>query len=241
MNQLIADNLVKKFRNRVVLDGVSIRVDSGEIVGLLGPNGAGKTTCFYTIVGLLKPDGGNVRMNDEDIMALPIHLRSMRGLAYLPQEKSIFSDLTALENVQAVLEVRTRDSASRNKKEAMKLLHDMGVGHLAEAAASTLSGGERRRVEIARLLAMSPKFVLMDEPFAAIAPIAVSDLQKIIFALRERGIGIFITDHNVRDTLKICDRAYIMNQGRVLVEGVPDAIVADKNARSIYFGADFGM
>ena len=241
MSQLIADKLVKRFRDRIVLDDVSIRVDSGEIVGLLGPNGAGKTTCFYTIVGLLKPNGGRVRMGEEDILSLPIHQRSRRGLAYLPQEKSIFSDLTAIENVQAVLEVRGGGSAGHNRKEATKLLHDMGVGHLADSAAATLSGGERRRVEIARLLAMSPKFVLMDEPFAAIAPIAVSDLQKIIFSLRARGIGIFITDHNVRDTLKICDRAYIMDQGRVLVEGAPEAIIADEKARNIYLGADFGM
>lgn len=239
MNELVAARLTKKFRDRTVLDGVSIRVGSGEIVGLLGPNGAGKTTCFYTIVGLLKPDDGDIQMNGDNIIPLPIHRRATMGLAYLPQEKSVFSDLTALENVQAVLEIR--GGGDDNNKKAKKLLRDMGVAHLANNNAGTLSGGERRRVEIARLLAMSPKFVLMDEPFAAIAPIAVNDLQKIIFSLRARGIGIFITDHNVRDTLKICDRAYIMDQGKVLVEGAPDVIVADKSAKTIYFGDNFGI
>lgn len=242
---LSAKNLRKKFGGKTVLDDISISVSPGEIVGLLGPNGAGKTTCFHIIIGLLRPDGGIVHMNGEDISALPIHRRGRRGLAYLPQEKSIFADLTAAENVEAILELNGGNGGGGGRKEnrqtALKLLHDMGVEHLANAAADTLSGGERRRVEIARLLAMRPAFVLMDEPFAAIAPIAVKDFQQIIFSLRARGIGIFVTDHNVRETLQICDRAYILDGGRTLVEGRPADIIADETARRVYLGADFGM
>lgn len=236
---LSAEHLGKRFRGKTVLADVSMQVRSGEIVGLFGPNGSGKTTCFYIIVGLLRADSGHVRLNDTDISHMPIHKRARLGIAYLPQEKSIFSDLTALENVQAILEIGTRQSAEQNRKTAMNLLNDMGVGHLADAEAVTLSGGEQRRVEIARLLTLQPSFVLMDEPFSALSPVAVDELQQIILALRRRGIGIFITDHNFRETLEICDRAYILYEQHVLMEGDAQAIREDKKVQEIYSGNTF--
>lgn len=238
-NTLAANHLAKQFRGKTVLDDVSIHINAGEIVGLFGPNGAGKTTCFYLIVGLLAAERGDIRINDEKISHLPIHQRARRGIAYLPQDKSIFTDLTALENVQAILEISGRASAESNRKTAMQLLHEMGVDHLADSAAQVLSGGERRRVEIARLLALEPLFVLMDEPFAALAPVAVRELQQIILSLRARGIGIFITDHNFRETLQICDRAYILHDKRVLMHGTPQEIKDSEAVQEVYAGDTF--
>ncbi len=237
---LLAEGLVKRYGGREVLGDVSIRVSEGEVVGLLGPNGAGKTTCFYAIAGIIRPDRGRVRIGGEDILSLPMHERALRGLSYLPQESSIFAGLTALENVVAILEIRGGRGAEARKR-ALGLLEEMGVGHLAESSAPSLSGGERRRVEIARLLATDPRFLLMDEPFAAIEPIAVGDLQTMILNLRGRGIGVFVTDHNVRETLKICDRAYILDGGRVLCEGPPSRIVRDEGVRRVYLGEDFAI
>ena len=239
-NVLSAEGLAKSFRGRAALADATIRVRGGEIVGLLGPNGAGKTTCFCLVMGLTKPDRGRVNLNRADISALPMHKRARLGLSYLPQESSVFSGLSALDNVLAALEIRgQRGEAARARAEA--LLEEMGVRRLRDSPAASLSGGERRRVEIARLLAVEPMFVLMDEPFAAIEPIAVKDLQDIIFGLRKRGIGVFITDHNVRETLRICDRAYILHEGRVLAEGDPAEIVANPAARRIYLGEDFAV
>lgn len=230
----------KRYGARAVLDDVSICVEKGEVVGLLGANGAGKTTCFYAIAGIIRPDRGRVEIDGEDISSLPMHKRARRGLSYLPQESSIFGGLTAAENVMAILEIRgIRGGKARGR--ALELLEEMGIGHIAQSPAAGLSGGERRRVEIARLLATNPRFLLMDEPFAAIEPIAVGDLQTMILNLRGRGIGVFITDHNVRETLKICDRAYILDGGRVLSEGAPRHLVADEKVRSAYLGENFAI
>ena len=238
--ELQVANLHKRYGAREVLCDVSIRVAKGEVVGLLGPNGAGKTTCFYAIAGIIRPDRGRVEIDGEDISTLPMHKRARRGLSYLPQESSIFAGLTALENVMAILEI-CGERGSGARKKALLLLEEMGVGHLAASPSAGLSGGERRRVEIARLLATSPRFLLMDEPFAAIEPIAVGDLQTMILNLRGRGIGVFVTDHNVRETLKICDRAYILNSGKVLSEGAPAYLVADGKVRSAYLGENFAI
>ncbi len=238
-NTLAAQQLTKKFNGKTVLGEVSINVNGGEVVGLFGPNGAGKTTCFYIIVGLLRADHGTILLNDENITSLPIHKRAQRGVAYLPQEKSIFTDLTAIENVQAILEINSKHSAEDNRKAALDLLGEMSIAHLAESQAATLSGGERRRVEIARLLALNPAFVLMDEPFAALSPVAVDELQKIILTLRARGIGIFITDHNFRETLEICDRAYILHNCQVLLNGPPETIKSSKIVQEVYSGDMF--
>lgn len=238
--RLQVSGVCKRYGARDVLDDVSMAVAEGEVVGLLGANGAGKTTCFYAIAGIIRPDRGRVEIDGEDISAMPMHKRARRGLSYLPQESSIFGGLTAVENVMAILEIRgIRGNGAR--KRALELLEEMGVGHLAQSSSAGLSGGERRRVEIARLLATDPRFLLMDEPFAAIEPIAVGDLQTMILSLRGRGIGVFITDHNVRETLKICDRAYILDGGRVLSEGAPQHIIADEKVRSAYLGADFAI
>lgn len=237
---LAATGLVKRYGGRAVLDEVSIRVEQSEIVGLLGPNGAGKTTCFYVIAGLIKPDRGGVVMNGTDITQFPMHRRARHGLSYLPQDSSIFQGLTVLDNVLAILEIRGLYGAAARRR-AAELLEVMGVAHLAAAGAKTLSGGERRRVEIARLLATKPSFVLMDEPFAAIAPIAVKELKDIIRQLSEQGIGIVVTDHNVREMLQLCDRAYILEEGRVLVEGAPSVVAADDAAKRAYLGRDFDI
>lgn len=240
MNNLRAEGLVKRYGGREVLRDVSIRAEQGEIVGLLGANGAGKTTCFYVIAGLVRPDSGRVMMQGEEVTHLPMHRRARLGLSYLPQDSSIFQGLTAAENVLAVLEicgVRGKQAAAR----AEELLEMMGVRHLSSSAAANLSGGERRRVEIARLLASSPSFVLMDEPFAAIAPIAVKELKDIIRGLSRQGIGIVVTDHNVREMLELCDRAYILEEGGVLTEGSPSSLAADDAARRAYLGRDFNI
>jgi lipopolysaccharide export system ATP-binding protein len=232
VSQLSAAHLRKRYKTRTVVHDVSLDVASGEVVGLLGPNGAGKTTCFYMIVGLVAADGGSID--------LAIHRRARRGLSYLPQEASIFRKLTVSENVRAILELQELDDDTlSNRLDA--LLEDLSISHLSDAPALSLSGGERRRVEIARALATRPRFILLDEPFAGVDPIAVLDIQKIIGFLKERGIGVLITDHNVRETLGICDRAYIINEGRVLASGAPGEIVYNEDVRKVYLGEHFRL
>jgi lipopolysaccharide export system ATP-binding protein len=237
---LRAERLTKTYAGRRVVDGVSLEVRAGEVVGLLGPNGAGKTTSFYMIVGLTRPDAGTVILNGEDVTPLPMYERARRGISYLPQEPSIFRKLTVEENILAILE--TLDLSPEERSERLRgLLDELGIARLAKHKAYSLSGGERRRVEITRALVISPSFMLLDEPFAGIDPIAVVDIQGIVTQLRERGIGVLITDHNVRETLGICDRAYILNDGAVLEEGVPAEIAASKRAREIYLGEKFRL
>jgi lipopolysaccharide export system ATP-binding protein len=240
MSTLAVDALNKRYKSRIVVHDVSLTVESGEVVGLLGPNGAGKTTCFYMIVGLVATDGGRIELDGKDLTRMPIHVRARLGLSYLPQEASIFRKLSVAENVQAILELQGIDSDEiANRLDAM--LEDLSISHLRDNSAVSLSGGERRRVEIARALATRPRFILLDEPFAGIDPIAVLDIQKIIGFLKERGIGVMITDHNVRETLGICDRAYIINEGRVLASGTPDEIVYNENVRKVYLGEHFRL
>jgi lipopolysaccharide export system ATP-binding protein len=232
--------LNKRYKSRIVVHDVSLAVGSGEVVGLLGPNGAGKTTCFYMIVGLVAADGGAIELDGDDLTRMPIHARARLGLSYLPQEASIFRKLSVADNVQAILELQGIDADEiANRLDA--LLEDLSISHLRDASAVSLSGGERRRVEIARALATRPRFILLDEPFAGIDPIAVLDIQKIIGFLKEREIGVMITDHNVRETLGICDRAYIINEGRVLASGTPDEIVYNENVRKVYLGEHFRL
>ena len=239
-NVLVATGLKKRYGGRQVVQDVSVQVTQGEIVGLLGPNGAGKTTCFYMIVGLVKAEGGKITLSGEDVTSHPIHKRALNGLGYLPQEASIFRDLSVEENIYSVLENRPLPKV---KKRTLleSLLHDFGLGHIRSSRGSSLSGGERRRVEIARALALEPKFILLDEPFAGVDPLAVSDIQNIIRALKSRNIGVLITDHNVRETQGIVDRAYIMNSGELLVSGTPDDIIRDERARKFYLGEEFRM
>jgi lipopolysaccharide export system ATP-binding protein len=238
--ELRAHALKKRYRSRVVVKDVSLEVRSGEVIGLLGPNGAGKTTCFYMMVGLVPMDGGELHLDDVRLTHMPMHRRARLGLSYLPQEASIFRRLTVAENVQAVLELYNDDpEVIRNKLE--DLLHDLHVAHLHSSPAVSLSGGERRRVEIARALATHPRFILLDEPFAGVDPIAVLDIQKIIGFLKARGIGVLITDHNVRETLGICDRAYIINDGSVLAYGKPEEIVHNESVRKVYLGEHFRL
>ena len=240
MSMLRALSLKKRYKSRTVVQDVSLDVSSGEVVGLLGPNGAGKTTCFYMIVGLVALDGGSIELNDTNISRMPIHRRSRMGLSYLPQEASVFRKLSVQENIQAVLELQGVNG-EEGEKRLEGLLDDLHIAHLRNAMAMSLSGGERRRVEIARALAMRPAFVLLDEPFAGVDPIAVIDIQQIIRFLKDRGIGILITDHNVRETLGICDRAYIINEGTVLASGKPDEIVYNENVRRVYLGENFRL
>lgn len=240
MKQLVAEHLQKNYKKRTVVHDVSLTVGSGEIVGLLGPNGAGKTTCFYMIVGLVIVDGGSIHLDGHDITHMPIHQRARLGLSYLPQEPSIFRKMTVADNVRAVLQLKGYDEEAV-EQHLNNLLEDLHVGHLRDASAMSLSGGERRRVEIARALAMNPRFILLDEPFAGIDPIAVLDIQKLIRFLTERGIGVLITDHNVRETLGICDRAYIINDGSVLASGHPDEIIRDETVRKVYLGENFRL
>jgi lipopolysaccharide export system ATP-binding protein len=240
MSQLRAEKLKKRYKARTVVKDVSLQVMSGEIVGLLGPNGAGKTTCFYMMVGLVALDGGDLFLDDQALTHTPIHRRARMGLSYLPQEASIFRKLTVAENIRAVLELREPDEDSiQTRLDA--LLHDLHIAHLRNSPAISLSGGERRRVEIARALATQPRFILLDEPFAGVDPIAVLDIQKIIRFLRERDIGVLITDHNVRETLGICDRAYIINDGSVLAAGKPEEIVYNESVRKVYLGEHFRL
>jgi lipopolysaccharide export system ATP-binding protein len=240
MSQLKASNLRKRYKSRTVVQDVSLEVQSGEVVGLLGPNGAGKTTCFYMIVGLVNLDGGSISLDGKEISKFPIHRRARLGLSYLPQETSVFAKLTVQENVQAVLELQDL-SETEIEDRLENLLRELHITHLRHNPALSLSGGERRRVEIARALATRPSFILLDEPFAGVDPIAVLDIQKIIGFLRERGIGVLITDHNVRETLGICDHAYIINEGSVLAQGKPDEIVYNESVRRVYLGEHFRM
>jgi lipopolysaccharide export system ATP-binding protein len=246
VNKLSAAHLRKRYKTRTVVHDVSLEVASGEVVGLLGPNGAGKTTCFYMIVGLVAADGGEITLDDEDLSRLPIHRRARRGLSYLPQEASIFRKLNVEDNVRAVLELqRGPDGKSLPHAEIERrlttLLQDLRVDHLRDSPAVALSGGERRRVEIARALATQPRFILLDEPFAGIDPIAVIEIQRIISFLKSRGIGVLITDHNVRETLGLTDRAYIIYSGEVLMEGRTDDIVHDPEVRRLYLGEEFRL
>jgi len=241
MAQLIAKEIVKRYRQRVVVDAASMRVASGEVVGLLGPNGAGKTTSFYMMVGLIHCDEGRVLLDERDLTHLPMHARARLGVGYLPQEPSVFRRLTVLDNVLAILETRRDLDRSRRRPLAEELLHELHVGHLQDSLGLSLSGGERRRVEIARALAADPAFMLLDEPFAGVDPLSVLDIQRIIGHLRDRRIGVLITDHNVRETLGICDRAYILNEGRVIAEGDPTTILANQQVRQVYLGETFQL
>ncbi|WP_396442273.1 LPS export ABC transporter ATP-binding protein [Limnohabitans sp.] len=245
-SRLQARHLKKAYGSRKVVHDVSVQVGKGEVVGLLGPNGAGKTTSFYMIVGLVRADGGQILIDGEDVTRMPIHKRSRMGLSYLPQEASIFRKLSVADNVRAILELQTDAqgralSGNEVEKRLGELLADLRVEHLRDSPSVALSGGERRRVEIARALATDPRFILLDEPFAGIDPIAVIEIQRIIAFLKQRGIGVLITDHNVRETLGICDHAYIISEGRVLAEGTPDEIVANADVRRVYLGEHFRM
>ena len=233
-------NLVKSYRSRKVVSKVTLEIKQGEIVGLLGPNGAGKTTTFYMVVGLTRPDDGQVFLNDTDITNFPMHQRAKKGLSYLPQEPSVFRKLTVEENLLAVLESQKLSTFDRKKK-ARSLLRELNILHIKDSMAYSLSGGERRRVEISRALATSPIFVLLDEPFAGIDPIAVADIQSIVSQLKNRGIGVLITDHNVRETLSITDRAYIINEGEIISSGSPHQIVQDEKVKQIYLGDQFSF
>ncbi|MBP1607211.1 MAG: lptB [Acidobacteria bacterium] len=240
MATLRTHELTKSYGGRTVVRGISLEVSSGEVVGLLGPNGAGKTTTFYMVVGLAAPDSGRVDLDGTDVTGDPMYLRARKGIGYLPQEPSIFRGLTVEQNILAILETIKLDASARRTR-LRELLGELGLTPLARARAYTLSGGERRRVEITRALVVSPKFVLLDEPFAGIDPIAVTDIQKIIFHLKERGIGVLITDHNVRETLRITDRAYIVHDGVIFRSGTPDRLAADEDVKRIYLGADFKL
>lgn len=237
---LTATHLVKVYRGRKAVRDVSVDIRQGEIVGLLGPNGAGKTTTFYMIVGLVKPDSGTVALAGEDITELPMYLRAQRGISYLPQEASVFRKLTVEENLLSVFETMRLPLSERQRRTA-ELLEEFGITHIARSRAYMLSGGERRRVEIARALAINPAFILLDEPFAGIDPIAVFEIQRIVSQLRARGIGILITDHNVRETLKITDRAYIIKEGEIFRQGAPETLSADAEVRRIYLGETFNL
>ncbi|MFZ4792052.1 MAG: LPS export ABC transporter ATP-binding protein [Candidatus Competibacteraceae bacterium] len=241
MAQLIAKEIVKHYRKRAVVDAASLTVASGEVVGLLGPNGAGKTTCFYMMVGLIHCDEGRVLLDDRDLTHLPMHARARLGVSYLPQEPSVFRRLSVLDNVLAILETRRDLAKAARRPLAEELLHELHVGHLHASLGISLSGGERRRVEIARALAANPAFILLDEPFAGVDPLSVLDIQRIITHLCERQIGVLITDHNVRETLGICQRAYILNEGRVIAEGDPAAILANQQVRQVYLGESFQL
>jgi lipopolysaccharide export system ATP-binding protein len=240
MSVLRSEGLSKRFKSRTVVEGVTLEVASGEVVGLLGPNGAGKTTCFYMIVGLIPADAGRIHLDRRELTHLPIHRRARLGISYLPQENSVFRKLSVEENVQAVLELQGLAGAEIEPRLA-ELLAELNIAHLRKHTALSLSGGERRRLEIARALGTKPAFILLDEPFAGVDPIAVLDIQRIIGYLKERGIGVLITDHNVRETLGICDRAYIINEGKVLASGRPDEIVVNDSVRRVYLGENFRM
>ncbi len=240
-HRLEASNLAKAYHGRDVVESVSLYIDSGDIVGLLGPNGAGKTTCFYMIVGLIKNDSGEIRLDQQNIDHLPIHQRAKRGIGYLPQEASVFRNLSVEDNILAVLQLRKDMTVAQKKQTLENLLEDFQITHIRENKGISLSGGERRRVEIARALANEPRFVLLDEPFAGVDPISVVEIQNIIRKLSEQNIGILITDHNVRETLGICDRAYVLGDGAVLAEGDAEHILGNKVVRKIYLGEDFKL
>ena len=239
MAVLKASNLSKSYKKRPVIRDVSLTVENGAIVGLLGPNGAGKTTCFYMIVGLVAQDGGTVLIDDEDITSLPMHGRARKGIGYLPQEASVFRKMTVQNNILAILETRKDLNSTQRKDKVEQLLQEFHLTHIRDSQGISLSGGERRRVEIARALAMEPDFILLDEPFAGVDPISVNDIKQIIRHLRDKGIGVLITDHNVRETLDICEHAYIVGEGKVIAEGQPSDIIANQQVRDIYLGEDF--
>ena len=238
---LNASNLKKSYKNRTVVHDISIRVKRGEIVGLLGPNGAGKTTCFYMIVGMVQADFGEIKINGEDLTKFSMHKRAIQGLSYLPQDSSIFRTLSVADNIMAILEMRQDLTKKSRFKELELLLEEFRISHLRDTLGMSLSGGERRRTEIARALATNPSYMLLDEPFAGIDPISVNDLKKIINHLSKRDIGILLTDHNVRDTLDICHRAYIVNAGEIIAEGDSESIVNDQQVKQVYLGSDFRM
>lgn len=241
MNTLAARNLQKSYKKRQILKGVDLHVNNAEVVGLLGPNGAGKTTCFYMIVGLVGPDGGQVLLNDKDITSAAMHERAREGIGYLAQEASIFRKLTVAQNIMAVLEIRKDLSQAQRQDKVDSLLEEFQLTHLRDSQGISLSGGERRRAEIARALATEPAFILLDEPFAGVDPISVLEIQKIIRHLVARNIGVLITDHNVRETLGICHRAYILSEGKILVAGTPDEILHNEQARRVYLGENFKL
>ncbi len=240
MATLSLKKLVKTYNGRPVVNSVNLNIDDNNVVGLLGPNGAGKTTTFYMIIGIIKPDKGQVLLDAEDITSYPMYLRARRGIGYLPQETSIFRKLTVKQNIMAILEILPI-SKSEQKKRTDMLLGELGIKHLADQKANLLSGGERRRLEITRSLATNPSFILLDEPFAGIDPLAVIDIKKIIGHLKKRGIGILISDHNVRETLEVCDKAYILNDGKIIESGSPQKIAASETARRIYLGNEFKL
>ena len=241
MSILSARNLAKSYRSRRVVDGVSITVQSGQVVGLLGPNGAGKTTSFYMIIGLEASDEGSVHLNRRDLTRLPMHTRAQMGLGYLPQEPSVFRKLTVAENILSILETRPGMTARQRQRRLENLANELHVSHLFKSRGDSLSGGERRRVEIARALAAEPRFMLLDEPFAGVDPLSVADIQSIIKHLSDRGIGVLLTDHNVRETLGICDRVYIVNEGVIIAEGKPEEILANTRVREVYLGHEFKL
>ncbi len=241
MSTLSAEHLSKQYKGRRVVEDVSLEIKTGDVVGLLGPNGAGKTTCFYMIVGLVAMDSGKITLDDVSISQLPMHKRARLGLGYLPQEPSVFRKLTVEENILAILETRNEMPAPQRAKRLEELLNDLHITDRRQTLGITLSGGERRRVEIARALASEPRFMLLDEPFAGVDPISVLEIQQLIRHLQQLGIGVLITDHNVRETLKICDHAYILSEGRVLTAGTPEDILYNKNVREVYLGEDFQL
>ena len=241
MKTLKALNLAKSYKGRKVVSDTSMEVRSGEIIGLLGPNGAGKTTSFYMIIGLIRADHGKVYIDNEDITKAPMHVRARKGLGYLPQEASIFRKLTVKDNILAILETRPDLNKAQQKEKALQLMHEFHIGHIADTLGMSLSGGERRRAEIARALAIDPAFILLDEPFAGVDPISVNDIKQIIRNLSERGIGVLVTDHNVRETLDICEKAYIVNEGSILAAGTPDEILNNQQVREVYLGHQFRL
>ncbi|MEG0279136.1 MAG: LPS export ABC transporter ATP-binding protein [Morganella sp. (in: enterobacteria)] len=241
MAKLIASKLAKAYKGRQVVEDVTLEVSSGEIVGLLGPNGAGKTTTFYMVVGIVPRDAGEISIDDEDITLLPLHERARKGIGYLPQEASIFRRLTVWQNLMAVLEIRNDLNNDERRDRAEELMEEFHISHLRDSLGQSLSGGERRRVEIARALAANPKFILLDEPFAGVDPISVLDIKKIIQHLRDYGLGVLITDHNVRETLDVCERAYIVSQGHMIAHGTPESILNNEQVKRVYLGEGFRL
>ncbi|AAK02255.1 TPA: LPS export ABC transporter ATP-binding protein [Pasteurella multocida] len=241
MSILYAEHLAKSYKSRQVVSDVSLTVNSNEIVGLLGPNGAGKTTTFYMVVGLVQHDQGKIRIDDEDISLLPMHNRAQRGIGYLPQEASIFRRLSVYDNLMAVLEIRKDLTPEQRRERADELINEFNIDHIRHNLGQSLSGGERRRVEIARALAANPKFILLDEPFAGVDPISVIDIKKIIMDLRDRGLGVLITDHNVRETLDVCERAYIVSAGKMIATGTPEQILNNEQVKRVYLGEEFKL
>lgn len=241
MAKLYSQDLHKSYGKREILKGISLEVNTSEVVGLLGPNGAGKTTCFYMVVGLVPIDSGHIFLDDKDITSLPIHMRAREGIGYLAQEASVFRKLSVSDNIFAILELRKDLNKEQRRDKLESLLEEFQITHIRDSLGISLSGGERRRVEIARALATEPKFILLDEPFAGVDPISVIEIQKIVTYLKQRGIGVLITDHNVRETLDICDRAYILSDGKILITGEPEMILKDKQVREVYLGENFSL